>query len=139
MPSLASKVTLASSICITGGIIVGVHYYQFDERKQVNKRLKNTLWSKTLKARYLWAIRVYNLLSHLQLRKGIKLDIERQEAKRAENWRRLEEQKELTKSFRRIEQQDRSNKSESWPQSQVKMHPLRSVKIKSGKLKNNFG
>ena len=52
-------------------------------------------------------------MSHLQLRKGIKLDIERQEAKRAENWRRLEEQKELTKSFRRIEQQDRSNKSES--------------------------
>ena len=40
MPSLASKVTLASSICITGGIIVGVHYYQFDERKQVNKRFK---------------------------------------------------------------------------------------------------
>ena len=32
MPSLASKVTLASSILITGGIIVGVHYYQFDER-----------------------------------------------------------------------------------------------------------
>jgi len=81
MPSLASKVTLASSIFITGGIIVGVHYFQFDERQQ--------------------------------LRKGIKLDIERQEAKRAENWRRLEEQKELTKSFRRIEQEERNNKSES--------------------------
>ena len=40
MPSLASKVTLASSIFITGGIIVGVHYYQFDERQQVNERFK---------------------------------------------------------------------------------------------------
>ena len=40
MPSLASKVTLASSILITGGIIVGVHYYQFDERQKVNKRFK---------------------------------------------------------------------------------------------------
>ena len=40
MPSLASKVTLASSIFITGGIIVGVHYFQFDERQQVNERFK---------------------------------------------------------------------------------------------------
>ena len=40
MPSLASKVTLASSILITGGIIVGVHYFQFDERQQVNERFK---------------------------------------------------------------------------------------------------
>ena len=62
MPSLASKVTLASSIFITGGIIVGVHYYQFDERQQVNERFKKYVmiktWGHFFKDHYSSAIRV---------------------------------------------------------------------------------
>jgi len=78
-PSIASQITLASSIIITGGIIFGVHKSQIEERDQ--------------------------------LKQGIKLDLERQEARKAQNFRRLEEQKELTKSFRRIED-DAKNKSQ---------------------------
>ena len=47
----------------------------------------------------------------LQLRKGIKLDIERQAARKAENFRRLQEQKELTKSYRRALQENSSTES----------------------------
>ena len=51
----------------------------------------------------------------MQLRKGIKLDIERQAARKAENFRRLQEQKELTKSYKRIEREykEENNSEES--------------------------
>ena len=49
----------------------------------------------------------------MQLRKGIKLDIERQAARKAENWRRLQEQKELTKSYKRILKEEENNSEES--------------------------
>ena len=48
----------------------------------------------------------------MQLRKGIKLDIERQAARKAENWRRLQEQKELTKAYKRISKEE-NNSEES--------------------------
>lgn len=80
MPSVASQIALASSIIISGGIIIAVHKSQVVERDQ--------------------------------LRKGIKLDIERQAARKAENFRRLQEQKELTKSYRRAVQEE-NNSTES--------------------------
>ena len=55
---------------------------------------------------------IVQLIFFLQLRKGIKLDIERQAARKAENFRRLQEQKELTKSYRRAIQEE-NNSTES--------------------------
>jgi len=60
----------------------------------------------------IYAVHKFQVDEREQLRKGIKLDIERQAARKAENWRRLQEQKELTKSYRRILKEE-NNSEES--------------------------
>ena len=67
----------------------------------------------------------------LQLRKGIKLDIERQAARKAENFRRLQEQKELTKSYRRALQENSSTESQQCHNIKI---PSMNTKIKSGQF-----
>jgi len=60
----------------------------------------------------IYAVHKFQVDEREQLRKGIKLDIERQAARKAENWRRLQEQKELTKSYKRILKEE-NNSEES--------------------------
>jgi len=61
----------------------------------------------------IYAVHKFQVDEREQLRKGIKLDIERQAARKAENWRRLQEQKELTKSYKRILKEEENNSEES--------------------------
>jgi len=60
----------------------------------------------------IYAVHKFQVDEREQLRKGIKLDIERQAARKAENWRRLQEQKELTKAYKRISKEE-NNSEES--------------------------
>ena len=113
MPSVASQIALASSIIVSGTIIYAVHKFQVDEREQVSKYVTTKLTKVHLSCQATIQIQITYLF--LQLRKGIKLDIERQAARKAENFRRLQEQKELTKSYKRIEREykEENNSEES--------------------------
>lgn len=70
MPSIASQLTLLSSIIVTGGIIFYVHKSQVDDR--------------------------------VRLRRGIELDLERQAGRRSANIKKLQDQQSLTKSYRKL-------------------------------------
>ena len=113
MPSVASQIALASSLMVSGTIIYAVHKFQVDEREQVNKYLTTKLTRLRFTSNSCQStIQIQITYLFLQLRKGIKLDIERQAARKAENWRRLQEQKELTKAYKRISKEE-NNSEES--------------------------